>query len=665
MHDVIIDDRQSSYAVTSKMEEKNSSNYRNKVNKAIKSSFVNNLLDWFIKGLLLSSLVCFDFFVFMGAGSYSVFSTLGFFQPEVWGIVVSVTVVCFILMYLVSFLKILQNLLLSVALAFLMIAFLNQFAAFDKNAMLSSLVATYISPDLGLLLTYVSHVVFAIVSAVIFFLFLTYASKSKIFTLAVLVLIINAVVLFSQLIDDNNGKKFISKKDSTVSMANDNGKNFVFIGMPALGSFSYFQDLKQNMSSKNLAEVTDLQKNLDIILGFYKKNNFMFYPQSYVLSENAYENFAQILNLNNSKDSKEYINKTVVPDKFWKFNLLNEKDIFLKEAKLFEAFKKSKFFINAYQNQGIEFCKINNEFVVDSCVEQNNLPINFEEMDISVREKMTLLFAQWMESTGLFNDLSSLYSSLKIVTDADKTPMIGISYKNIGVKNSLDILNVLSKDIATRHGNQAYFVNLNMPNNTFIFDEFCQIKPLDQWENKSDLPWIKVVNFSEKRKAYYNQVRCLYGALQDFIDAIPEEKRKNTVIVLQSLSGFGDMYQLSDNVNFVEEFMNKKFVDTAIYDPKKAEFSLYNQVCYAPSVLKKYLYKQDACIELEHLNIQNNLQQKVLDKLHSFKFDNSQLDNAVKFFDNWYEEWLKHNKAFVIKPKMLPKKTVEEKVISE
>ena len=478
-------------------------------------------------------------------------------------------------------------------------------------------------------------------------------------------LVINSIILFSQLIDDNNGKSFILKKDGAISAIDHNGKNFVFIGMPNLGSYSYFYNLKQNLSSKDMAEAQDLQKNLDIILGFYKKNNFMFYPQSYFLSENSDVNFAQMLNANNAKDISDYVNKNSIPDKFWNFNLLNNKTTFLKESKIYEAFKKSNFAVNAYQNQGIELCKVNNEFAVDYCIEQNNLPINFENLNISVYAKMGILIAQWLDSTGLFTDLSNLYSGLRPFIETDKLPLIGISYNNIGIKNSLDVLSLLAKNIAEKTGNQAYFVNLNMPNNTFIFDEFCQIKPLKQWMNKSDLPWVEVVNFSEKRKAYYQQVRCLYGALQDFVDAIPEEKRKNTVIVLQSLTGFGNLYQLPDNANFVEEFMNKKFVDTAIYDPKKAEFSLYNQVCYAPSVLKKYLYRQNECVELEHLNIQTNLQQKVLDKLHSFKFDNSQIDNATKAFDKWYEEWLKYNKAFVIKPKMLPKKQIRENVIVE
>ncbi len=658
MHDVIIDDRQTSYVVTSKVDDKMANTPQKRISKVLRSSFVDNLLDWFIKAVLLSSLITLDFFLYMGAGSYNAFSSFSFFTPEVGFILIAIIAISFVLMYLVSFFKILQNLLLSFVLAFFVIAFLNQFAAFDKNAMLSSLVATYISSDLGLLLTYVSHVVLAIVMGFIFFLFLTYTTKTKIFALTVIVLLANAFVLFSQLIDDNNGQKFLTTNDRTVLSMDNQGKRFVFIGLPDLSSFSYFQNLKQNMP-KEVLEIKELQKNMDIALGFYKKNNFMFYPQSYVLSNNADTNLAQTLNANNTKNVDDYVHKNVVSDHFWNFNLLNKKDTFLKEAKLYDSFKKSNFSLNAYQNQGLEFCKINGEFVVEKCIEKNNLPIDFGKIKISLLQRIEVILAQWLESTGLFDDMSSAYSSLRVVADADKIPMIGISYDNIGIKNSLDVLPLLAKDIATQKGNQAYFVNLNLPNQTYIYDEFCQVKQINEWENKKDLPWSKKISLADKRKAYYQQTRCIYGALQDFINSIPQENLENTVIVIQGLSGFDGLYSVPENANFVDEFMNAKFVDVAILDTKKSPFVVNNQVCSAPNVLKQYLYMQNSCDELNNLNLKSDLRQKILDSLHSFKIEEKQIDDALKTYDDWYQAWLKINKPFSIKPKTLPKKATK------
>lgn len=637
MHDVIIDDTKTSMAVTTDKK------YRTVKPAKKRRSFSTYLIDWVEKALIIACLLSIDFLLYIGAGSYDMFSSMTLFSLEVLYILSGIFVLSFVLMYIFSFSSFCQNLLTAGAVGLFVILMLNQFAAFDKNSMLASLASTYVSHDLGLLLNSVSHYVLAGVIAFIFFLFVSFASKKSIAYLVFLLIFVMIGITSVQFMGSNKHEKFKVVKDDVITPNATVGKKFVYIGMPTMGSYNYLHDALSK-AQEGSVEYKALQDTLNIMLGFYAKNNFTLYPYAYVNDLDFANNVAQVLNNNNSKSLNEYLLDNIRVNGFWKFHNLNNKYVYLKENKLFDTFKKAKYGINAYQSGGIEMCYVNNDLVVDRCIEKNGLPIDFDGMNLTVIEKVEILVAQWLESWGLFENFAYSYNMLRPFVDVEKLPMVGVSYRNVDVKNSLDVLNMLEKDIAKDNGNKAYFVVLNAPSNTYIYDEFCNVKPFSEWQNKTDLPWVKKVSDKDKRLAYMNQLRCVYGRLERFIEYLNNSpSAQKTVVVIQGISGIDGMASLSGK-NFIEELKNQKYVDMAIRDPLKKRFRTKNDICSAPNILKQYLYRKGPCPELEEFNLLPDAKESLRNSLKTLNFDENLINTSIQKFSEWYKKWLENRK---------------------
>lgn len=668
MHDVIIDDTRTSLAVTT------DKGYREIKPAKKRRSFSIYLIDWVEKALIIAGLISVDFLLFAGAGSYNMFSSMTFFSPEVLYILAGIFITSIVLMYLLSFSSFFQNVLTSFVVAVFVVVMLNQFAAFDKNSMLSRLVGTYISQDLGLVFNYVSHLVLAGVIGFIFFLFLVYASKKLVAYFILFLLCALLGITYTKFMNSSENQKFRIVKDDVILANTGVGKKFIYIAMPTVGSYNYLNDVAK-LESKKSTNYTQLQKTLDIMLGFYAKNNFMLYPHAYVNDTDPYNNLAETLNANNPQKLQGYTLSNIMVPNFWKFNNLGNKHVYLKENKLFDTFKKAKYGITVYQTDGIEMCYVDNELAVERCVEKNNLPIDFDNMNIGVEQKVIVLLAQWLESMGLFEDFSYSYNMLRPFVDVDTLPMIGTSYKNIGVKNALNVLDILEKDIEKDKGNKAYFVSLNMPADMYMYDEFCKIKPIEKWQSKKDLPWVRKISDREKRQVYAQQLSCVFGRLEKFMQNLKQSSAaKNTVVVIQGVSGINGMAPSSDK-NFVEGIKNKKYVDMAIYDPLRKSFKMEYDICSAPNILKQYLYRQGKCPELVEFNLHADALKELSNSLHNLKISEEQSKKAVDSFDKWYETWqqAQGNKAFLAKkvlenkplvmPEVKPEKSAQEEVI--
>lgn len=654
MHDVIIDDTKSSFAAV------NSVQRERKPQK--KRSFSGYLVDWVEKALIIACLISIDFLAFAGAGSYQMFDHSTFLTLEVWYIIAGIFAASVLLMYILSFSSFFQNVTVSVVVALFITVMLNQFAAFDKNSMLASLVATYVSHDIGLLFNYVSHIILSVFIGFLFFLFVSFASKKLIAWFVLFLMVIMIAVTFGQFSSRNENVKYNVVREDVKTIGDKPGKRFIFIGMPTVGSYNYLNDIIQEQKTVNKAEAESLRKSLDIMLGFYANNGFIMYPHSYVNELDANNNWGQILNINNPKNAFEYTQKNISVDKFWKFNYLSPKYLFLKENKLYDTFKKAKFGVNAYQNGGVEMCKVNNETAVNRCVEKNGKPIDFDGMNLSLEQKIEVLAAQWVESWGIFENFSYLYSLLRPFVDVETFPVVGISYKNIDIKNSLDVLDRLAKDVESDTGDKAYFVNLNMPGDTFIYDEFCRIKPIEKWQNKIDQPWVRKISDKDKRKAYAEQLRCVYGSLQKFMDRLQQsETGKKSVVVIQGMSGINGMVPLTEK-GFLKEIKNKKYVDMAIKDPLKGDFKVAHDICSAPNILKQYLYRKGKCPELKEFNLHVDAARDFANSLHSLTFDDALVEAAKKNYISWYQDWQKAQPGSILKAgALLPQKTEEDK----
>lgn len=647
MEDIIIDDKNKmSVNVENINKDKKKIRYRTTGKKRSFFKYVADLLE---KTIIISTLIIIDFILFAKAGSYSLFSSSANLQPELIYILGGILIVSFLLIYVVSFSKFLQNLLLALTLFVFILAMFNQFAMFDKSSILAGFVADYAGNDLGALFNENSHLVIAGFSALIFLIFLEISSRITIaYFCGILLIILGGIVSDAWINKENNSFKTLTNRHNVDD--SENGKNFVYIAMPNLTSVTHLIDFETTQPGSE-GYNAKLHRAHDTMLGFYSKNNFMIYPNAYINEVNPFMNMVDTLNPGRgSKDIKDTTLNNVLLSSYWNFEDIYNQYLYLKDNKMYDTFRKAKYDIKAYESRGIELCHQNNEAVASRCIKKQNIPVNIDFAKNKTLTKIELLLAQWIDSTGLTDSYSLLYNALRPFVDAENLPLTGYTTKNFYVVDSLKTIDILKNDIKNDKGNNAYFAFIDLPSDLFIYDENCQIKPVEKWVAKDNLPWVYQNNKIQKREAYMEQVTCLYSKLEQFMQSLKENNvQDRTVVILQGISGVGGLGD-ARNTDFLTQFQDTKQVNLAIRDPLKDKVEIYYQICAAPSIIKNYLYKKGKCEEFENINLINQSREMMQKELKSNLLSDDKLNSAANNFDIWYKTWAEHNKENSVLP---------------
>ena len=640
MEDIIIDDRRQ----ISAKETKN----RREMNRGRgkKRRFGGYLADLIVKTLLTAAFIAIDFTLFAEAGSYSLFTEIQTLTPEAVNIYGGILALSFILILLCSFSVFLENLIVTAAFTFLTASVINQFALFDKGSLLAGYFGSVATGDFLTLLNTRSHIIITAVAAVVFFIVLSRFRRSSQFYLLCLTLFIcgglvseayfNPVVKHFNIIyeaPDNAGKK--------------DGKNFVYIGLPSLTSYNNLRDLKiaADPRTHNTTYNNTIQKALESMLGFYSANNFAFFTDAYVSSDNPFLNLIEVYNPQNPEAKpQEYTLDSVLLRSYWNFDRINtEPTLYLKENKIFETFKKSGFKINVYQSRGVESCYVNNGLNVNKCVLKENLPISLSDTTYSTLNKTLLLLHQWMESAAVLNNFNLFYEGVRFV---DNSGLGGVSFstKDFYVLNSPKAFDVLAQDIASGKGDNAYFAIIDLPSNLYAYDEMCKMKDPAQWLSASNNPDFRNNNQQNKKEAYAEQITCLYGLLEKFMQKLTMEGvLNNTVIVIQGLSNPEFIVRNHKPDDFLMKFKRTNQTNLAIFDPLKKTPRIETSVCAAPAILKSYLFKQYPCKEFEGLNLDDNMKRRIEQKSLKEKITEDLVDRSISQFKKWYGSWASYN----------------------
>lgn len=603
-----------------------------------KRDFSVYLFDWLVKALIIALFINIDFLIFASAGNFSIFSSGFSMAPEVLFVVGVVFAFSLGLMFLISFSSFLQNVVASAVVGFFVFVLLKQFALFDQSSFLVYLLAPYLGNDLALSFMGNSHVVASVAAAVVAYVFFVMAEKKNIAYFMGALFVVFLGVLADEYFNRNNHQEYKIVYDNAFSKA-ERGKKFVYVMLPNAASVSYLDDMKEANS-----DVSKVEKVQNIMLGFFAKNGFKLYPNAFVQNDDAFMN--AVRNLNNlSKDKAETFVASAVPmDGYWSFKNLNDEYIYLNENQLYGVFKRAKYKISAYKTRGIDLCSKNGVRNADRCVEKVNSPISFANMRLSVVEKTQLLVVQWLDSMGLFKNMKPLYELLKAFARPDNMPMVGVRSDNLYVVDTPQMLEQVSKDIVKDRGNQAYFILLDLPSNMFIYNEYCKVKPTSQWLHMESLPWVINKNLYSKRSAYLDQNACLYGKLEQFVAFLQKSGvLDETVLVIQGLSGADDLQNVKER-QFVADFTNKKLVTMAIRDPLKKKFVVGEEICEAPDILNQYLFRRGKCVEMKDLNVHSGAKKELKGMLSRYQITNQMTQDAIKYFDDWYNLWAAANK---------------------
>ena len=407
-------------------------------------------------------------------------------------------------------------------------------------------------------------------------------------------------------------------------------ERFIYLLMPNFESYAYL-----SMMNTDAARVTQ-----DIMQGFYQKNKFTVYAKAYVPENNYFANMIRSFNPTSNELSLTHRINTKLLDRYWSFHNLKNEYIFIKNNELYDIFKQRDFNISAYKSRDFDMCHRDHQLNVDRCVEKINKPINLYNTRLPVLSRAGILAVEWITSMRLFNDASFVYGMLGSVMNIEDVPMVGTDFNNLYVVNADKTFDILLENIKQDTGKQAYFVFIDLPSDMYIYNEYCQIKPQNEWVTMVNLPWIRKNYKDERQNAYLAQMRCLFGKMGEFMDGMRANGLlDNTSIIIQGTSGVNDFSNGNNDVS-VEQILNNRIVNMAIYKDKANKYSTDERFCTTNQILTEYLYPDKKCE-----NDLTDYHQKMVDTINQQLNLYNRNINADKTsaFNAWFEKWKEHN----------------------
>ncbi len=407
-------------------------------------------------------------------------------------------------------------------------------------------------------------------------------------------------------------------------------ERFIYFMLPNFEPYAF-------LSMMNTDEARTTQ---DIMQGFYQKNKFRVFDKAYVPENNYYANMIRSFNPTSGELSMQHRMNTKLLDRYWSFHNLKNEYIFIKNNELYDIFRKNDFQISAYKSRDFDMCHQQHKFNVERCVEKLNKPINLYNTQLPIMSRAGILAVDWLASMRLFSDASFIYDMLGAVMDIEDVPMVGTDFNNLYVVNADKTFDVLLENIRQDTGRQAYFVFVDLPSDMYIYDEYCQIKPQNEWVTMVNLPWIRSDYKEKRQKAYLQQMRCLYGKMEEFMDNLGNDNMlQNTTVIVQGTSGVGDFSAAVSDVS-VEQILNNRIVNMAVYQSDRASFAVDERFCATNQILTEYLYPEQKCD-----NDLIDYHQKMVETVNSqLEIYNRNIKvNRTATFDKWYKTWQEYN----------------------
>lgn len=586
----------------------------------------NSLWDEFLRILYLFVLISTDLVMFI----YSINGELsedGGINRAFLTILLGVFILSSVLILMLSFSKVWQNALCAIVTMFVTIIFCNQFMIRDLDAIFDKFLM-YNAGVFGILsLIPVSWYVGAILGILVFFLF--YSIYGTIF--------ITSVLLIAGLIGIKNNEFIeVSKEDyvtiqemsKKAGIAKD--KNIIYFMLPKFPSYQFLD----NVNDDNFKEL----KNL--MLGFYATNKFEVYSNAFVTKRDIINNVAEIYNQVDYLDPRginrgyaEYINN-------WEFIKGNTVYASLENNKLYDNLFEEGYGISTYSMSGFDLCFTKDEMYTHRCVTRGLKRVNLYNNKVNLENNVYALLAEWLNSFEFY----FLRRTIRELADKSWIKDLNVLSQNRRISNegAIKIFDKLMNNIGQDNMGHVYMVYVDLPSINYVYDEFCNIKPREEWKAINDNS-IYAGGITEKRKAYVDQTKCLIGKMQMLIDYMKETKKLvNSDIIIQGVSSVRELAEMSGGVyaNFVAD----NLVGMAIRKSARPKFMENTGTCLASDFAKTIIQKKGFCYSIDDMNISD----RELKKLKKSLLGNSytkryKMINIVSSYRDWYETFARNN----------------------
>ncbi len=600
---------------------------KNKVVEKKQRGFGGFLVDWFIKSLLMSIVLAIDFTLFVNSGNYKIFTDYGDINIEAMFIYAGIAAISFIVVLLFMIIIPLEDVLLSAVFAATGIAIINQFATFDKQSGLIVLVGEWLSNDVNALLYQYFYWIAGAGVFLITFILLKLLKRSGAFYLTLLLGGLCGWLVSESYLNPN--KVLFRQVVSNASKAKSNeGKNLVFL---AFNNLTSINNLK-NISSDNKLPIAD--KTWQNALAFLTRNDFVIYPNAVV--DNSAKPFQNLYNLYNLNDTDAHGDSFISQYAYFDFNLLQPEKSYLDKSSLFNALKDQGYEINAYQINRINICRLGNGNMVTSCYEKVNYPIVLPADKVSITDRIIILASQWIVSTGLVKDINPVLNVIRYAYNGIKA--YDFKVDRLDVINSFNVFNMIINDMKYKEGNQAYFAIIDLPSDTFVYDEYCVLKPVKNWVAASGKSLA-----SQKQQAYLEQTACLYGQLDKFMRQLKKnEVDDNTSVVLVGLNNPSFIGNIADK-SFYRKIQALQQVGLAIRPLKSNGYKFDYRFCNAGELLNMHFLNKRACKEFNTIKTTEKNLDDIKKSIKADMFSEANIISANSFFSKWFDTWSETN----------------------
>lgn len=590
---------------------------RSRIKKHPALNYWLNLIFFMIIGI---SLLGTDFVLYSSSGAGNIFSAFPMPRPDILVAMVIIASITGVIYFLLSGFTFTLSLLTAGIIYLFSTAMFSQFSDYGTLPVFLGLSSTYIS----------------LAACIISFILLLWGKKKIRFLFACIAAGVFCYVSMQQ--NSSQPEYTITKNETPATENADKNVAFINIMLPELPSYSYLSGLSDDQANKVYRD-----QLRSIMLGFHAQYGFKLFPNAYVNDYNPYLNAADNLNFAIPADKYANIQSQIQKDSHWTFKMRNDYEVNLANAEMIDALKSQGYKINAYQSHGINLCRKNNENNVDYCLTQISNPNTINNNQYSMFEKAGIILTQWLESTGWFEKSAPMiYNRLSKFFSVDKLPLIGTSYDGLYVINSIQTFDLAMQDILNNKGKQAYFIYVDLPAETFVYDDMCNLKPVDDWIVKAGQPWTKKVFSMEKRSAQFRQTMCLYGKLSQLMQNLQTAGLlADSTIVIQGLSGMNDLSGMPD-ISQADAFLNGRTTNVAISAPDSRKFTINKSICSTPDIINQTMNDQK-CVEFNGEKPSKSTKDSILAKMEAIVYDNDTAQKSYQQYVEWFKAWKQNN----------------------
>ncbi len=597
-----------------------------------KRTFGQYLFDLIVNTMACFALLAIDFTLFANSGNYNIFGASSILNQEVIFIYATVFLISFILTFLLSFSKNLQNSLLAIIAALFVVAIINQFATFEKHSALLMLFGRFLSENTNNIIYEYS---FEIIGASVFLIVLLLITLLKRVYRLYLVLAMFAVLawIVSEAYFNTSQTYFKTTASSPSLRAQNSGKTLLFLSFNNMTSPNNLRKLAGE-GGKNI----EMSKTFNNMLGMLSQNGFVLYPNAMLpVVEHPFYNLVKLYNPADDKDPSEFVQNVALEEDYFDFTSLQYDKMRMKESSLYEMLRKKNYNINVYQTRELDTCYVNNKLAVVSCKNKINYPFALSSNNFNLVDKTLLLTTQWLNSTGFVN---SLNLPLKFLSYVLPVKPLSVKPNEIYSVNAFRVFDQIADDMDRKKGNQAYFAVIDLPSDSFVYDEFCQFKKVEDWVGEKGEAFADT-SLANKQKAYANQLNCVIGSLEYFLRRLDKSGQIGaTTIVLTGLDNPQEL--LPKEIEYYPKLQSERQILLAIKPEENYKFSVDYSVCKADEILSSHFFS-GKCDEFADLETTDKNLKKIKEEINLQKYDASLVERAKNNFNEWFKSWVANN----------------------